>query len=434
MQLNLTPRSSTLARALVALFCAAGVLGAALAATPHKPGARAAKAAKASKAVKAVKWQPPKPAPVRDGEAEARLIEIYRLIGQAQTRAALARAETLVREHPNFSLAQLVYGDLLMAQQRPVRAFGDVPDSAVRTAGQALAELREESQLRIRALRERPPAGAIPAQFVQLSPKNRHAIAIDTSRARLYLFENGPAGAKLIADYYISVGKSGIDKSSEGDLRTPLGVYFITSNLDPKSLKDFYGAGALPINYPNPYDARRGKTGFGIWLHGTPPEQFARAPKATDGCVVLANPDLERIIRTVEVRTTPVVIAPSLRWVAPPTAQADARHFHDVLQSWRDAKASGDVNRLQAFYTPDFAINGKTIQQAAPLLKVELSRMRGREIALKDVSVLRWTDSADTMVVTFGEVPAGARTGVTKRQYWVRQGPQWKIFFEGVVG
>jgi len=53
---------------------------------------------------------------------------------------------------------------------------------------------------------------------------------------------------------------------------------------------------------------------------------------------------------------------------------------------------------------------------------------------MKDLSVLRWTDSADTMVVTFGEVPLGTRTGVTKRQYWMRQGPQWKIFFEGVVG
>jgi hypothetical protein len=44
-----------------------------------------------------------------------------------------------------------------------------------------------------------------------------------------------------------------------------------------------------------PTDARRGKTGSGIWLHGTPPDQFVRAPKATDGCVVLANPDLERM-------------------------------------------------------------------------------------------------------------------------------------------
>lgn len=418
MQLNLPTAPAAFGQLLLAL-CAFAVLLPAAAAPPQRKAAAQSPARK--------------PAP-RDGEAEARLIEIYRLVGQARTRDALAKAERLVQDHPNFSLAQLVYGDLLTAQQRPVRAFGDVPDTAVRSAGQQLAELREESQLRIRALRERPPAGAVPAQFVQLSAKNRHAIAIDSSRARLYLFENGPQGVKLVADYYISVGKAGIEKVVEGDARTPLGVYYITSNLDPKTLKDFYGAGALPINYPNPYDARRGKTGRGIWLHGTPPEQFARAPKATDGCVVLANPDLERIIRTVEVRTTPVVIAQSLRWVNPAHVQTDHRHFKDVLQAWRDAKASGDVGRLLSFYTPDFAVNGKTLAQWTPLLQVELSRARGREIEMKDLSVLRWTDSADTMVVTFGEVAAGARSGPVKRQYWVRQGPQWKIFYEGVIG
>ncbi|RYF15974.1 MAG: hypothetical protein EOO30_12780 [Comamonadaceae bacterium] len=417
MQLNLTSGFPFLARAVLAL-CAAAVLAPSWAGPARKAAAPSARKAPA----------------IRDGEAEARLIEIYRLIGQARTRDALRKAESLVKDHPNFALAQLAYGDLLLAQQGPVRAFGDVPESAAKSAPQALAELREESQLRMRALRERPPAGAIPAQFLQLSPRTRHAIAVDASRARLYLFENGPGGLKLLADYYISVGKSGIEKVVEGDARTPLGVYYITSNLDPKTLKDFYGSGALPINYPNPYDARRGKTGRGIWLHGTPPDQFSRAPKATDGCVVLANPDLERIIRTVEVRTTPVVIAPSLRWVPPAGAQAESRHFNDVLQAWRSAKASGDLNRLLAFYTPDFAINGKTLEQWTPLLKVELSRARGREIELKDLSVLRWTDSTDTMVVTFGEVPAGSRTGAVKRQYWVRQGAQWKIFFEGVIG
>lgn len=413
MQLNLTAALKIKPGWLLALCLAAGLLVPALAGAAGQPAQRRA------------------PAPIRDGEAEARLIEIYKLIGQAQSRAALAKAETLVREHPNFQLAQLVYGDLLMAQQRPVKAFGDVPDSF---ATGALADLREESQLRMRALRERPPAGAIPAQFLQLSPRNRHAIAIDTSRARLYLFQNGPEGLKLLGDYYISVGKSGIEKVAEGDLRTPLGVYYVTSNLDPKSLKDFYGAGALPINYPNAYDARRGKTGSGIWLHGTPPHQFSRAPKATDGCVVLANPDLQRIIRTVEVRTTPVVIANNLRWVAPASMQPETRRFQDVLQAWRSAKASGDLDRILSFYTSDFTVNGKSLADWTPLLKVEMGRMRGRDIELKDLSVLRWTDSSDTMVVTFGEVALGARTGPVKRQYWVRQGPHWKIFFEGVIG
>ena len=274
----------------------------------------------------------------------------------------------------------------------------------------------------------------MPSQFLQLSPRSRHAIAVDTSRARLYLFENSPTGLKLLADYYISVGKSGIEKAVEGDLRTPLGVYYVTSNLDPKTLKDFYGAGALPINYPNPYDARRGKTGSGIWLHGTPPSQFARAPLATDGCVVLANPDLERIIRTVEVRSTPVVIAKSLQWVQPSRLQAEGRSFNDTLAAWQKAKATGDVNRLLSFYLPDATAHGKGVAEALPQMRSEIARIRGRELELKDLSFLRWSDSAETMVVTFGEVPAGDRTGPVKRQYWMRQGQHWKIFYEGVIG
>ena len=393
------------------------------------------------KALHAVK--PARPAPahraplrqvVRDAEAEARLIEVYKLIGQARGREAMARAEALVNDHPNFQLAQLVYGDLLASKARPVRAMGDVPDAAALTGAQMLGELREESQLRMRALRERPPAGAIPAQFLQLSPRNKHAIAIDASRARLYLFENTATGLRLLADYYISLGKSGIEKSAEGDLRTPLGVYFVTGNLDPKSLRDFYGAGALPINYPNPYDLRRGKTGSGIWLHGTPPAQFARAPKATDGCVVLANPDLQRIISTVEVRTTPVVIAQSLHWVAPVSVQPDSRRFADTLQAWRSAKASGDISRVLSFYSPDFSGMGKSLAEWTPALRIEIDKAQGRDVQLKELSYLRWTDSADTMVVTFDEVVAGARAGPVKRQYWVRQGALWKIFFEGVIG
>jgi murein L,D-transpeptidase YafK len=314
-----------------------------------------------------------------------------------------------------------------------VRTPGDVPDAAAKSAAALLAELRQESLLRLRALRERPAPGLVPSQFLVLSPRNKHAIAVDASRSRLYLFENTPAGLKLVADYYISVGKSGIEKSVEGDLRTPVGVYYITSNLNPKSLRDFYGSGALPINYPNQLDVKRGKTGGGIWLHGTPPAQFSRAPLSTDGCVVLANPDLERIIRTVEVRSTPVVIAHNLKWVAPQSLTADSKSFESVLQGWHSAKSSGDIARLTAWYTPDFTSYGKTLAEWTPALQTEIKQLGGRDIQLKDVSYLRWTDSTDTMVVTFGELVKGAKTGRTKRQYWVRQGSQWKIFFEGTI-
>jgi hypothetical protein len=72
--------------------------------------------------------------------------------------------------------------------------------------------------------------------------------------------------------------------------------------------------------------------------------------------------------------------------------------------------------------------------QWKPILGREVEALRGRDLQLKELSYLRWTDGADTMVVTFGEVAAGARTGTMKRQYWVQQGGQWKIFFEGALG
>ena len=376
-----------------------------------------------------------KPKKVIDaGLAEARLIEVYKLLAQSQGRDALAKAENLVRDYPNFQLAQLVYGDLLSARVRPVHILGDVPPNLLKDAAPALAELRDESQMRLKALRERPPQGSVPSQFLALSPRNKHAIAIDASRSRLYLFENRTTGLTLVADFYISVGKSGLEKNIEGDLRTPMGVYFITSNLDPKSLKNFYGSGALPLNYPNVLDSKRGKTGKGIWLHGTPPGQFSRPPQATDGCVVLANPDLDQIIRTVEVRTTPVVISQQLNWITQKVVRSESKAFEDALNAWQTAKSSGNVDRVLSFYSPDFNNNGQTLAEWTPTLRTELTKGRGRAIQLKDLSLLRWTDANDTMIVTFGEVAVGTVTGPTKRQYWGRQGSRWKIFFEGVIG
>ena len=367
------------------------------------------------------------------GQAEARLIEVYQLIARSESRSALAKAESLIVDFPNFQLAQLVYGDLLAARVRPVKTVGDVPDAQVKGAESALGRLREESQLRLKALRERPDPGAVPSEFLALSTANKHAIAIDASRSRLYLFENRSTGLKLIADFYISVGKSGLEKTSEGDLKTPLGIYFITSNLDPKSLKNFYGSGALPINYPNILDTKRGKTGNGIWLHGTPPEQFSRPPKASDGCVVLSNPDLLHIIRTVEVRTTPVVISKRLNWVSLSTTQLTKKPFENALNQWRIAKSVGNSDEVLDFYSPDFTSYGLSLPQWTPLLKKDIKKANGREIVLKDVSLLHWSDVGETMVVTFGEVSAGRLTGPIKRQYWTLQSKKWKIFFEGVI-
>ncbi|RST51702.1 murein L,D-transpeptidase family protein [Variovorax sp. DXTD-1] len=366
--------------------------------------------------------------------AEARLIAVYELFGRGKTRPALAKARDLVRDHPNFQLAQLVYADLLATQVPPAHAFSDTGIARLRS-DPAMADLREESRRRLQALLERPPAGTVPSQFLALSMRSRYAIAVDASRSRLYLLENSDKGLKLVADYYVSIGKSGIDKAMEGDARTPLGVYYITSSLDPKSLRDFYGAGALPINYPNPYDVRRGKTGGGIWLHGTPSQQFARAPLASDGCVVMANPDLKQLLRKVQIGATPVVTARSLQWVSPPQAEKEAQTFTRTITAWKEARASGNEAQLKKFYLPEFQRNSnKRSIEGFSVLRDEVEYAQGKRVQLKDVSYLHWRDGDDTMVATFGEVFEGEKSGRTRRQYWLRHGSEWKLFYEEVPG
>lgn len=376
--------------------------------------------------------------PLRDGQAEVRLLAIYKLVADGQHHQALAQADSLVRDYPNFQLAQLALGDLLTARTRPASSAAKAAAPVLADSAEVqttLQELRAESRLRVEAQHHRPPALSIPTQFLELPAQSRHAIAVDASRSRLYFFQNTGKGLQLIGDYYASVGKLGIEKNLEGDQRTPLGVYFITSRLDPATLKDFYGVGALPINYPNPLDQSRGKTGSGIWLHGTPTEQFSRAPLATDGCLVLSNHDLDRVLRTVEPRSTPVVIARQLQWVTPHSLQAKRQSFDEVLNAWSQAKSDGDMKRLMGFYAADFQnYRTKGLDDWSRVLQTEAKALRGRKLQLKDKSLLQWNDNAETMVVTFGEVAEGARTGPIKRQYWTRKGQHWQIFFEGVIG
>src|SRR3954465_12853763 len=137
----------------------------------------------------------------------------------------------------------------------------------------------------------------------------KYAVVVDTGRSRLYLYRNDEMRPRLVTDYYISIGKAGSHKTREGDQKTPIGVYHVTSSLPKAKLSDFYGAGAFPINYPNDWDRRQGRNGHGIWLHGTPSNTYSRPPRASDGCVVLTNADLEALASSLQVGLTPVIIS-----------------------------------------------------------------------------------------------------------------------------
>jgi murein L,D-transpeptidase YafK len=365
---------------------------------------------------------------------EARLYEVYRLIGAARTHEALQKAQMLVRDVPHFQLAQLVYGDLLTARGAPLGGFGTAATAFAPEAAAQIEQLRSEARMRLQALQEQPPPAALPRQFLTLPAATRHAVAVDASRARLYLFRQGRNGLELAASHYVSLGRAGVKKQAEGDQRTPLGVYFITSRLFERQLNAFYGPAALPLNYPNQYDRRQGRTGSQIWLHGVPRESYSRAPQATDGCVVLANDDLERLLQQIEPIGTPVVIAERLEWVTEQQAAGERHAALKLLEAWRRAKSTGDLSRLAGFYSPRFASGTGDRGQWLRALQREVASPGARNTQMKNLSVLSWHDQGEILVVTFGEVREGRRSGPVKRQYWGKEGGEWKIFFEGVIG
>lgn len=360
---------------------------------------------------------------------EARLIRIYRAVASGDA-AALDMAHALVRDVPLFQLGQLVYGDLLLARSGKLDGFNAAASRAP-DHGPSLQLLHEEAWRRLQWLRETPGPGLVPQQLVRLAPNVRHLIAVDASHSRVYVFRHSGSGLELLRSFYASIGQGGFDKTVEGDLRTPLGVYFITSRLEEAQLEAIYGIGALPLNYPNEHDRRLGRTGSGIWLHGVPRTGYARSPYATEGCVALANDDMAYLMHTLELRRTPVIIAHELHWVPPDAHAPEHQAFEAVLDRWRQATARGDLDTLQALQAPDY--NARKGRPAGTAPASTATPTATSDAQWRNVSVFRWTRQGDVAIVNYTPVTAPRLRSIERRQYWSRENGHWRLFFDGAV-
>ena len=364
---------------------------------------------------------------------EDRLSAVFQAIEANRLDDALQRVDALIREYPNFRLAHLVRGDLLLARARPLETFGNV---AKTVPGEKIEGLREEAFARLRALRQRPGDDRLPRYVLQLHPEQKHALVVDSRRSRLYVFSNAKGAPRLVADYYVSLGKNGIEKTREGDQKTPLGVYHVTGNLPRKKLTDFYGAGAFPINYPNEWDRRQGRGGYGIWLHGVPSDVYARPPRASDGCIVLSNPDLESVGRYVQVGLTPVIIADEIEWSDAGAVAAERAALAGAVEQWRADWQSRDTERYLAHYSSRFASReGQDYDGWASHKRKVNSAKRWIKVGLSRVAMFRYPRERDFVVVTFDQdYRSDSLSNVMrKRQYWVKEGASWKIIYEGTA-
>lgn len=360
---------------------------------------------------------------------EKQLSGVLQAIDEQRLDLAMQRVEALIAEHPNFRLAHLIRGDLLLARRQPIQTLGNVPKTVPQDK---IDGLRAEALSRLPALRERPNGDLVPRHVLQLDNEQQHALVVDSRRLRLYVFQNDGDRPRLVADYYVSLGKNGIEKSLEGDQKTPVGVCHVTANLPRQKLNDFYGSGAFPINYPNAWDRKRGRAGHGIWLHGTPSDTYSRPPRASDGCIVLSNSDLDLVAGKARVGATPVVIADELEWVPAGTLEAERKSLADALEAWRADWETRDTAKYLSHYSAKFSsANQDLAAWAARKRKVNAGKQRIK-VGLNRVSMFHYPRE-NFVVVGFDQDYRSSNLSnvMRKRQYWVREGARWKIIYEG---
>lgn len=369
-------------------------------------------------------------------DPEQSVRQIYAQLGEGERAQALATASMLVERFPNFQLGQLLYADLLNISSANPVVWPAADDNNAPSLRKRLDGLLLESKRRLQRDSAQSLQGKIPSALAFLSPQQAYVAAVDASKSRLYWFENrsgsdGRLQLHLVKESYISVGINGMGKDREGDGKTPLGIYFIQRNLSGEGLPDLFGAGALTLNYPHAVDVMRKKTGSGIWLHGTPSAQYARAPESTDGCVVLSNPEMRRLLQMPELRMTPVILADQLEWVNADQSGQTWAAFKPALDQWLQARNGRDPEALKIHYSLRYEQDGMSLVQVWPrLAKTTLGYSQAQPLKL--VSVLNWKDQDNTMVVTLKDPnqthPQG---GAYLRTYWQKENGQWRLVYQG---
>jgi murein L,D-transpeptidase YafK len=379
---------------------------------------------------------------------EKLLVESLIQIAQGETKRAMNTVNELIRTTPNFKLAHLIRGDLLSAQSRSLDTFGNPSTPDIEVYANEIEGLREEARTRLNYYFSTDNHRQIPNITVQMNKHQQHLILIDTVKSRLFVYQKSNAGLEYVSDYYATIGKNGAEKNVEGDKRTPIGLYFASKKITT-SLSDFYGDGAYPLNYPNELDKHNKKTGNGIWLHGTPKDTYSRPPRASDGCVVLSNPDLKKLAPILALGNVPVIISDDVEWVSSNNAHqhvADIETLNKALKTWQADWISQNTDKYLSHYSKSFFYSdGQLAQWANHKRKVQANKSK-ITVNVNDVSMFSYPTllkskqanpgiNPDIVVVDFEQYyeSASLKNKMRKRQYWKNENNRWKIIYEGAA-
>lgn len=342
---------------------------------------------------------------------------------------SLAQLEGLLAEHPDFTLAHAFYADLQMSY-----AHQDIlltsPDAQNKTR---INGFKNEAMRRINYTP--PPADRLPANILRLADLHKYAIVLDAEKSRLYVFRNDNHKPRLVADYYVAIGKNGMGKVQEDDQKTPLGVYHVTVRLDGQELPELYGSGAYPLNYPNAWDKLAGRNGYGIWLHATPRDIYSRPPLDSRGCIIVSNHLFEDLHNYIEPGHTPVILAQNVEWL---TAEQWENRLHTITASfnqWLGDWQNRDIEKYLTHYSTDYRTETEDYPAMTAQVRSNAKRKEYVRVDVDNLDLFLYPDEAsantEMIVAIFDQryQSNNHNSDYRKQQFWRTEQDGWKIIF-----
>ncbi len=262
-------------------------------------------------------------------------------------------------------------------------------------------------------------AGQEPAYVLQVPATVATIFIAETDASTLHRFDSVSNESE---QSYMSIGQNGVGKQRPWDRRTPLGIYFVTEQLDTQALHERYGLAAFSLDYPNIWDRTNRRGGDGIWIHGVTPQGGRRPPLDTDGCIALPNDDLLAIEDQLVALVTPVIVTRKIRWASPEQIAARRVELGSALETWANSFRAGNLHRYLSLYANDFRYRGMSREDWAAYRLQTFSKVPVKEFELQDVLLLADPEDDDLYLSRFRQRIVDDKRTVTtiKRLYWRR--------------
>ena len=326
-------------------------------------------------------------------------------------------------------MAHLIRGDIYQAYAHGISDFG----SSSNISKEKIEDLKDEAKKRIESHLHNG-TDIIKSPRVTLPQSINNLIYVDTNKSRLYLFEIKNHTLIKIFDEYASIGKNGSGKNFEGDKKTPLGVYTLGKKIT-QPLSDFYGEGAFPIDYPNVYDKLLNKTGHGIWIHGTPKDTYSRAPKSSDGCIVISNENFNILESILKDKNTKVIISKLSydQYFAAENNIDNHNTFMSYFESWINNWTLQNYSAYIAFYDANAKYNSKTFDIWSTKKKTVFESTNDVQIVIDNLTIIDYPEENDHVkYVEFTQTYDSdlLKQTTQKKQIWRKFNNEWKIISE----